>query len=70
MTAPRLRIAIVEGEDLFRELLLIALERHEGFIVVGSFASASDALEQIPGLTPDVVVLDIDLAESISCTRA
>lgn len=66
MDTRRLRIAIVEDEDLFRELLQMALERHERFTVVGSFANASDALEQIPELAPDVVVLDIDLGEGIS----
>ena len=59
MTSHQLRIAIVEDEDLFRDLLRLALERHERFHVVGSFSNAPEALERIPNLEPDLVMLDI-----------
>jgi DNA-binding NarL/FixJ family response regulator len=61
VTSHQLRIAIVEDEDLFRDLLRLALERHERFTVVSAFATASEALERIPNLEPDLVMLDIDL---------
>jgi DNA-binding NarL/FixJ family response regulator len=61
-----LRIALVEDEDLFRELLQIALERYEHFSIVGSFSNASEALKDIPALEPDVVVLDIDLGTGMN----
>jgi DNA-binding NarL/FixJ family response regulator len=61
-----IRIALVEDEDLFRELLQIALERYDHFSVVGSFGNASEALKVIPALEPDVVVLDIDLGAGMN----
>jgi DNA-binding NarL/FixJ family response regulator len=61
VTSQPLRIAIVEDEDLFRDLLGLALERHERFHVVGSFGNAPEALARIPNLDPDLVMLDIDL---------
>ena len=66
MSTRPLRIALVEDEDLFRDLLKIALERVEGFSVVGSFAAADAALERIPALNADVAMLDIDLGGSVS----
>jgi DNA-binding NarL/FixJ family response regulator len=66
VTSHQLRIAIVEDEDLFRDLLRLALERHERFTVVGAFATASEALERIPNLTLDLVMLDIDLGGSMN----
>ena len=66
MTSHQLRIAIVEDEDLFRDLLGLALERHERFLVVGSFSNAPEALARIPNLEPDLVMLDIDLGGSMN----
>jgi DNA-binding NarL/FixJ family response regulator len=66
VNAQALRIAIVEDEDLFRDLLGLALERHERFHVVGSFSNAPEALERIPTLGPDLVMLDIDLGSSMN----
>jgi DNA-binding NarL/FixJ family response regulator len=62
----QLRIAIVEDEDLFRDLLELALERHERFSVIGSFSTAPEALARIPNLEPDLVMLDIDLGGSMN----
>jgi DNA-binding NarL/FixJ family response regulator len=66
VTSHQLRIAIVEDEDLFRDLLGLALERHERFLVVGSFSNAPEALARIPNLEPDLVMLDIDLGGSMN----
>jgi DNA-binding NarL/FixJ family response regulator len=61
-----LRIAMVEDEDLFRELLQIALERYDHFSIVGSFSNAPEALKCIPTLEPNVVILDIDLGAGMN----
>jgi DNA-binding NarL/FixJ family response regulator len=66
VTSKPLRIAIVEDEDLFRDLLGLALERHERFLVVGSFGNAPEALLRIPNLEPDLVMLDIDLGGNVN----
>lgn len=66
MSDKRLRVVIVEDEDLFRDLLQIALERHPRLEVVGAFAHGQQALEEIPKLEPDIALLDIDLGASFS----
>ena len=55
------RVALVEDEPLYRELLGQYLARHAGLSVVGAFADGESALEQLPALNPDVVTLDIEL---------
>jgi DNA-binding NarL/FixJ family response regulator len=66
MDKERLRVVIVEDENLFRDLLRIALASHQKLEVVGSFADAHIALKEIPALEPDIVLLDIDLGGKIS----
>ncbi len=66
MTKSVLRVAIVEDENLFRDLLHIALERHAKLQVVGSFGNVEAALRDIPILEPDIVLLDIDLSGKIT----
>jgi DNA-binding NarL/FixJ family response regulator len=66
MSKSVLRVAIVEDENLFRDLLHIALERHAKLQVVGSFGNVDAALKDIPILEPDIVLLDIDLSGKIT----
>lgn len=61
-----LRIALVEDEGLFRDLLRTSLDALPNFEVVGSFGDPDEAFEAIPGLTPDVALLDIDLGKGRS----
>lgn len=56
-----LRLAVVEDEGLMRDLLVQVLSHIDGFKVVGAFGSAEAAEQGIPGLSPDVVLLDIHL---------
>jgi len=55
-----LRVAIVEDDALFRDLLRIALASNPRFEVVEADAGAEAALATLPALHPDVAVLDID----------
>jgi DNA-binding NarL/FixJ family response regulator len=61
-----LRIAIVEDENLFRNLLEIALKQHPNLHVIASFGNAELARAEIPELEPDIVLLDIDLGFGVS----
>ena len=61
-----LRVAIVEDDALFRDLLRIALASSRRFEVVEADPDAETALATLPGLRPDVVVLDIDLVAGLS----
>jgi chemotaxis response regulator CheB len=60
-----IRLAIVEDEQLYRDLLRTSLER-AGFVVVGAFADPASAQGGIPVLAPDVALLDIELGSTIN----
>lgn len=60
----KLRLAIVEDEPLFRELLKSALERTGEFSVVGLFGDFETARQGALSLVPHVVLLDIDLGDN------
>jgi DNA-binding NarL/FixJ family response regulator len=59
--AARLRVVLVEDEDLYRDLLRGCLEAEPGLEAVGSFGSGPAALAAAPALRPDVAVLDVQL---------
>jgi DNA-binding response OmpR family regulator len=54
-------VAIVEDLDDIREGLAFLINGSEGFRCVATYASAEAALEQLPDLAPDVVLMDIGL---------
>ena len=56
-----LRVAIVEDDALFRDLLRVALDCSPRYQVIQVDADAETALATFPALRPDVAVLDIDL---------
>ncbi|MBE3590634.1 MAG: response regulator transcription factor [Firmicutes bacterium] len=57
------RVAIVEDEPLYRDLLEVALEQDPELEVVAACGDAAEALERLPPLKPDVALLDLDLGE-------
>src|SRR5262245_5799953 len=61
-----LRVAIVEDDALFRDLLRVALAGNPRYDVVYTAADAETALARLPALRPDVAVLDIDLGAGAS----
>ncbi len=60
-TADIITIAIVEDVRGTRENLMELLKRSPGLKCVGAFASAENALRDLPALAPDVVLMDINL---------
>ncbi|MDP2662659.1 MAG: response regulator transcription factor [Dehalococcoidia bacterium] len=60
------KVALVEDENLFRELLRGVLAQQPGLQIVGAFADAASALQAIPLLKPQVAVLDIELGGDIN----
>lgn len=56
-----IRLALVEDDNLFRELMRLALDALPGITVIADFRDAETAEREIPALAPDVVLLDIDL---------
>jgi len=64
-------LAIVEDLDEVREGLKQFLSLNPEFTVLDTFSSAEDALQQLPELTPDIVIMDINLPDmnGIECIR-
>jgi DNA-binding NarL/FixJ family response regulator len=58
------RILIVDDHPLFREGLRQIIERDQDLAVCGEAATAAEALQLIPELKPDLVVVDISLGAS------
>ena len=65
-----IRVAIVEDESLFRDLLRTALSQYPGLEVLGGFADGEQAVEEIPALKPDVVLMDIELGGTLNGIQA
>ncbi len=66
-----IKVSIVEDQDETREHLTLLVSGAPGFTCVSSHANAEDAMERIPQLKPDVVLMDINLpgVSGIECVR-
>lgn len=66
-----IRVAIVEDDSLVRENLAELVDGTPGFSCVARCASAEDALQKIPAIAPEVVLMDIHLPgrSGISCVE-
>jgi DNA-binding NarL/FixJ family response regulator len=64
-------VSIVEDNDKLRGTLARVLNRAEGFRCVSQHPSAEDALKELPGVKPDVVLMDINLPgmNGVECVR-
>jgi DNA-binding NarL/FixJ family response regulator len=60
---PSIRVAVVEDQPLYRELLVTALEATPGITVTASCGSVADARRLVPAGGADVVLLDVDLPD-------
>jgi RNA polymerase sigma factor (sigma-70 family) len=64
-------ISIVEDNDKLRATLAKMIDRTEGFRCVSHYGSAEAALENLPAVKPDVVLMDINLPgiNGVECVR-
>ena len=64
-------ISIVEDNDKLRATLAKMIDRTEGFHCVSHYGSAEAALENLPVIKPDVVLMDINLPgiNGVECVR-
>jgi DNA-binding NarL/FixJ family response regulator len=67
----RVKVAIVEDRPDLRKSLTTLLSFCEELSFAGAFASAREALDGIPNIKPDVVLMDLYLVgmDGIECTR-
>ena len=65
-------VAIVEDDAGIREMLTRVVQRAPGLEFLTSVESGEEALERLPALAPNVVVMDIQLPgmSGIECTRS
>ncbi len=68
---PIIRVAVVEDRSDERESLVGLLRTAPDVVCVAACESATDALEQLPRLEPDVVLMDIQMPglSGIDCAR-
>jgi two-component system, LytTR family, response regulator len=59
----RLRILIVDDEDLARQRLKALLARRSDFELIGECSNGADAVRAIESLKPDIVLLDVQMPE-------
>ena len=66
-----IRVAVVEDKLAFRRGLSAILDLTPGIECVGMYATAEEALREIPRAAPDVVLMDLNLPgmSGIECTR-
>jgi DNA-binding NarL/FixJ family response regulator len=64
-------IAIVEDLDVVRNSLKDFISLNTDFIVVGSYKTGEEAFTNLPLVTPDIVIMDINLPgmNGIECIR-
>ena len=64
-------ISIVEDNDKLRATLAKVIDRAEGFHCVSHYGSAEEALQNLPVVKPDVVLMDINLPgiNGVECVR-
>jgi two-component system chemotaxis response regulator CheB len=60
---PKIRILIVDDAVVFRRLLADELSNDPGLQVVGAAANGRIALAMMPQVSPDVVILDVEMPE-------
>ena len=66
-----IRVAVVEDKAVFRRGLGAIFELTPGIDCVGMYATAEEALREIPKAAPEVVLMDLNLPglSGIECTR-
>ena len=66
-----IRVAIVEDNDSIRSSLHAIIDGASGYVVVGVYASAEEAIIELPGMNVEVILMDINLPgmNGIECVK-
>ena len=71
MQVGTIQVAVVEDDARLRRTFVDVLESSTEFRCVGAFATGAEALEGIPKLAPDVVIMDVNLPDTtgVECVK-
>ena len=66
-----IRVAVVEDDARLRQTFVDVLESSAEFRCVGAFATGAEAVDGIPKLVPDVVIMDVNLPDTtgVECVK-
>jgi DNA-binding NarL/FixJ family response regulator len=66
-----IKVSIIEDDAWIRENLATRITQTDGFACVGTYRTGEEAVAQLPGRLPDVVLMDINLPKmnGIECVR-
>ena len=66
-----IKVSIIEDDAWIRENLADRIKQTQGFVCAGAYRTGEEALAQLPGLSPDVILMDINLPKmnGIACVR-
>ena len=65
-----IKVSIIEDQKDIREMLAVLINGSNGFCCINTYDCAEDAIIGIPNSVPDVVLVDIHLAEGIFTLRS
>jgi DNA-binding NarL/FixJ family response regulator len=70
-TPTTITVAIVEDDSRIRQSLVTILSKAKGVECLGAFGSGEGAVDRLPGLHPNVVLMDINLVgiDGVECVR-
>ena len=64
-------VCIIEDDDWIRDNLAARIRQSDGFACLGAYRTGEEAIARVPGLAPNVILMDINLPKmnGIECVR-